>query len=322
MPACWRSVPTPACRQYTRGRRQGLPREPALCPTRTTSATPACWPIAPSPTGESADSGSPADGLDSTGRLRFARMKELESDGRQALVCFGRRRLRLHGREATLAGHGPRRCSGSGRFRVQEVAPNPACRGRSNATNDRSDAGLPEDDPSWAADGPISLGRRSPIFHATTSTRLACQSRASTRRAYTSNPRIADPGSFGRRCLWPRPGRRARGCFGRRRFRVRGRGERCRLAGGDPRIHRDRQSSDSMDDRLDSTDDEPEAASAAEGSWSTNTRLDSTDDERDSLGMTVPTPRTTTPIPSGKGLGLQGREVQRRFAGGRPRIHG
>jgi hypothetical protein len=80
-------------------------------------------------------------------------------------------------------------CFGRRGFRFREAAPNPACRVRSCATDERSGAGLPEDGFGSMADGPNSLGRRTPVFHRTTGTRPACRSRARIPRASTSIPR-------------------------------------------------------------------------------------------------------------------------------------
>lgn len=81
-------------------------------------------------------------------------------------------------------------------------------------------------------------------------------------------------------------------------------------------------SSQSMDNRLESTNDELEAASAADGTEFTEARSVSTDEERDSFGMTAPIPWRTCPTPSGGRRRLDGHDVRRRFAGRGQRVHG
>jgi len=201
------------------------------------------------------------------------------------------------------SGKRPRtRLAGSGAA-PRTRGPNPACWARASDL--------------WPTDPtPSGGGAR---FPATTSTRPACWLRAPTPRASSSIPRILDPAPSG-------VGVRGSGATSWKPLRwPTGRGP--RTTGPQPAcwsrtLQPPGASSESMDNRLESTSDGSKSASAADGTELTGERLGSTDEGRDSFGMTAPIPRMTCPAPSGEGHRLPGYDVRCRFAGGRCRLHG
>lgn len=217
-----------------------------------------------------------------------------------------------------FVGRRPFDCFGRHGFRFREAAPNPACRVRSCAADERSQPSLLGQGFGSVADGPDSFGRRC-LVPATTSTRPACWLRALTPRASSSIPRIPDPTPSG-------VGVRGSGATSWKPLRwPTGRGP--RTTGPKPAcwpraLQPPGASSESMDNRLESTSDGSESASAADGTKLTDERLGSTVEGRDSFGMTAPIPRMTCPAPSGEGHRLPGCDVRCRFAGGGCRLHG
>jgi hypothetical protein len=104
-------------------------------------------------------------------------------------------------------------CFDSRLFGFREAAPSLACRVRSRAVDDMSDARLPDDDIDSPADGLDSFGRRTPDFHEARGMASVRRQHASSLRTSASIPWIPDGCSCGNdiRCLEttdPRPPRR------------------------------------------------------------------------------------------------------------------
>jgi hypothetical protein len=243
----------------------------------------------------------------------------LESTGRRALVCFGRRGRRFHGLEVPVRRKTSlgllRQAAGSDsgkRPRTRLAGPGAALwtRGRIPACRAMA-SGLQPTDPT-----PSGGGSR---VQATKSTRPACWLRVQTPRARSS--------VYGFRTRLPREavsearGQRVGSHFGGRRTGVQGRQVRRQLAGGrrcSRRVRAPIPRTTGSNLRTTSR----KLLRQPTGSDFTDERLGSTGEERDSVWMTAPIPRRTCWTSSEGSHDFQGRDFRRRFAGLGCRIHG